>query len=277
VTTAHEPRRGPGIHLSPDDVSALAEGAQPGAEGAAEHVLACRDCRAEVDAITELLAAFEEFEAPVMPQDVALRVDAALARESAARAALPAPSQSAAASDAASPSTLSKAARPRRGFWRLSPALGFGLAALAVVVGGLSLLIYAVSSSSPVVSSASGSAAERPNAIPKSAQNHDLTRLPATGLLDPSSPLALWVKASVPLPQTGNSVYSSQASTPCVADPRFAGRKLLAVREGTYQGSPAELVVYANGDDTSTVYALAYATPCGPSDFRVLDSGVVAG
>jgi len=87
VTTAHEPRRGPGTHLSTEDLSALAEGAQPTAQGAAEHLAQCAACRGEVDAMSELLAQFEEWDAPAMPQEVAIRIDAVLARESAARAA----------------------------------------------------------------------------------------------------------------------------------------------------------------------------------------------
>jgi len=87
VTTAHEPRGGPGTHLSTEDVSALAEGAQPSAQGAAEHLARCAVCRGEVDAMSELLAQFEEWDTPAMPQEVAIRIDAALARESAARAA----------------------------------------------------------------------------------------------------------------------------------------------------------------------------------------------
>ena len=86
-----------------------------------------------------------------------------------------------------------------------------------------------------------------------------------------SSPLAAWVDQAL-------SVHKVDAllASPCLDDPAFVGNHALAVTNGTYNGSPATLVVYANPSSLATVIAVVYATPCATNSYRVLDNGLVA-
>ncbi len=323
MTTAHEPRRGPGIHPSTEDLSALAEGAEPGADGVAAHLQDCAACRAEVDAISDLLTAFAELDTPALPQEVAIRIDAALVRESMARAAQPgagtgvdnagfinsalngavlnnAASKSAASgspelddavsgsatptqspsspgADAAGSSQRPKQPRgSRRARWR---GLGWGLASLVLVAGGLSLAFDLTSSSvGGSASSASGSAARGPKAA---TTEIPLAQLAAPGTMAAVAPLVQLVKEILP---TSDSSYGpvngddagTVEGTGCAADPRFSKYKRLATANRAYQGTAATVVVYANGTNSSSVYAVAYATPCSVSNYRVLAEGVVS-
>lgn len=311
MTTAHEPRRGPGTHLSAEDLSALAEGAQPSAAGAAEHLQECATCRGEVDAMSDLLAQFEEWDAPPIPQDVAIRIDAALARESAARAATSghpaavarpgqesasptnALSPASAPSDGESPDRKPPAAtssgngsRSRRRRWRPAPGLGWALATLVLVAGGLGLIVKFAASSGIQASSnsgASGSAATKPFASQRSPALNGANSGPeANGGAQSSAPLSLPPQAaSSPLATWTDQALSvhkvgAMLASPCLDDPAFVGNHALAVANGNYNGSPATLVVYANPSSLATVIAVVYATPCVTNSYRVLDSGLVA-
>jgi hypothetical protein len=312
VTTAHEPRRGPGVHPSTEDLSALAEGAEPAAEGLAAHLQDCAACRAEVDAISELLTAFAELDAPALPEDVAIRIDAALARESMVRAAETdlagdarrlktakgdkaavsmagvAVRDSAASESEPSSSRVSDARsageRPqssprgsRRARWR---GLGWAMASLVLLAGGLTLAVDLTSSSTGSSSStASGSSALSPGQ--KSSGGPMAERqLAAPGTMLAAAPLAMWVKEILPT-RTGSTLdagpaVGTEAGALCVANPKFSGYKRLATANGTYEGTPATLVIYANGSDASSVYAVAYAKPCTASSYPLLAEGVVS-
>lgn len=309
MTTAHEPRRGPDIHPSAEDLSALAEGAEPGADGVAEHLQDCAACRAEVDAIAELLTAFAELDAPALPQEVAIRIDAALVRESMARAARPgfdavsheAVSDEAAAdganfADAASgaggatrsPSSSSadvgttdstRHPRPQRGSrrarWR---GLGWGLASLVLVAGGVTLAFDLTSSSAgSAASTASGSAALSPNRQ-DSAGPLAQQQIAAPGTMIAAAPLVQLVKEILPTRKASETRadVGDAADSGCLTDPKFSKYQQLASANRTYQGTAATLVVYADGSDSSSVYAVAYATPCSTSSYRVLAEGVVS-
>ena len=262
MTTAHEPRRGPDIHLSIDDLSALAEGAQPTAEGASEHLAGCAACRGEVDAIAQLLAAFETLEPPRLPQEVAIRIDAALARETAARAGAPNANASAASATAAG-----KSSGGRR--WWLSRRVGLGLASLAALGGGVTLAINLVSSSTQSGTAASGSAAQRSfesnNSVPRAADKAN-----TDGAVSPASPLAVWVKQVL-----GHQSPGLEINSPCRADPAFAGSQPVRVVNGLFEGVSATLVVYPNNGDAKTVQAVVYAQPCTATSYRVLAQGIV--
>ena len=262
MTTAHEPHRGPGIHLSVDDLSALAEGAQPAAESASEHLVGCAACRGEVDAIAQLLAAFEALEPPQLPQGVAIRIDAALAREAAARASMP----NAAAESA---STAAKLSGRKRRPW-LSRRVGLGLASLAAVVGGLTAAINLVSSNTQSGSAASSSGAINPDAAtagPRRAEG----QIDTPDALASTSPLALWVKQTL-----GGAKPGLEINSPCRANPAFAGEQPMRVVNGPFNGVSATLVIYANGGDAKTVQAVVYAQPCTATSYRVLAQGIVA-
>jgi hypothetical protein len=295
VTTAHEPRRGPGIHLSAEDLSALAEGAEPTAAGAAEHLLECAACQGEVDAVSELLAQFEEWDVPAMPQEVAIRIDAALARESAARAATsghPAAAaighETSASSGSTSPESTSPGsaspgskspvhpAHSRRRRWMPTPALAWSLAALVLIAGGLGLVVkLGISSTQSSNSAASGSSATTPYAAqggsgssgPKFSNQHPQ----ALTELSPDSPLATWTKQTL-----SNRRPDATINSPCLSDPAFHNDHVVAIANGPYNGTDATLVVYANPDNAATVIAVVYATPCTTTNYRVLAGGLVA-
>ncbi|MGH6657830.1 MAG: hypothetical protein ACRDVE_21800 [Actinocrinis sp.] len=267
MTTAHEPRREPGVHLSAEDLSALAEGAQPGVAGADGHLADCAACRAEVDAISELFAAFEILDTPPMPTDVAIRIDAALARESADRAKAPA-SYNGAASPMAN-------ATVRRRRWLTSRGLGWALASLVVVAGGTTAIVSALSSGGgTTASSASASAGSAAGPAKAQAQSPGDTSAPMqsygqSGGGASSSMLSAWVQ------QTLSAVHPDAGlSSPCFNDPGFTGKPRVTAANGTFNGEPATLVVYANGNNASTVFAVAYATPCAPGSYHVLSEGV---
>ena len=269
MTTAHEPRRGPGVHLSVDDLSALAEGAQPTAEGASEHLLDCSACRAEVDSIAQLLAAFETLEPPQLPQEVAIRIDAALTREASARASLPTASTSTSTDTAATPASTAKKSNGRR--WWPSRSVGVGLASLAALGGVVALAVNLVSSPSTSTSNAaSGSAAAKSfgaNGVPQRAEG----QLDSPGAIAPSAPLAIWVKQVLGNVRPDLLVYS-----PCLANPVFKGDQALRVVDGPFSGVASTLVVYPNDGDSKTVRAIVYAQPCTASSYHVLAQGIVA-
>lgn len=285
MTTAHEPRGGPGTHLSAEDLSALAEGAQPSAAGAGEHLRECADCRGEVDAISELLAQFEEWDAPAIPQEVAIRIDAALARESAAReresghpaaAAVTSPRET---SPSSMPAVSVPAADSRRRRRLPVRGLGWALATLVVVGGGLGLALQLRSSGPESAGSSSGAASARgpvaapPNSSPEYTPYNGQAggAIPSTPVA-PNSPLALWTKATL---SSHEGKAGSAVGSPCLSDPAFTGRQLLATSGGTYDGTVSTLVVYANPVDTLTVLAVVYATPCTTTNYRVLARGLV--
>jgi hypothetical protein len=294
VTTAHEPRRGPGTHLSDEELSALAEGAQPGAAGRTEHLEGCAECRAAVDALSDLLMELAEFDAPALPQDVAIRIDAALARESMARTAgvsdVPlAQSRSADADPDANAASARGAVGdgvPARSRRARRKGFGWGLASLVLVLGGVVALVDLTSSSAVSSGSATAASGEgQYRSIPKSngVGPHSLPQLgpaaseSATAIA--SAPLVVWVRqllARTPVTGKLSSDAGSAAVINCQSDPRFADVQQLGSTTGTFDGREATLVVYADGAATSTVYAVAYAAPCSASNFTILNEGVVS-
>lgn len=280
MTTAHEPRRGPGTHLSAEDLSALAEGGQPSAAGAAEHVLGCAACRGEVDAISALLAQFEDWDVPAIPQNVAIRVDAALARESAARAKSSGhPAAAAAASREPAPTPSgSSAGHPRRRRWMPTRGLGWTLATLVVVGGGLGIAVQLGTSDSQSTNASSGSATSQgplkqsPDYGPYANSNGEAGGAAPMNPAAPNSQLALWTKQTL---ARSESTFSAASGSSCESDPAYAGRQLLATADGPYNGFASTLLVYANPIEVSTVLAVIYATPCTTTDYHVLARGVV--
>jgi hypothetical protein len=61
----------------------------------------------------------------------------------------------------------------------------------------------------------------------------------------------------------------------CLADPAEKGRQVLATTYGEFLSTPSVLVVYVNGDDPSSVYAVAFQAPCASTGYRVLAEGAV--
>ena len=329
MTAAHEPRRAPGVHLSAEELSEVAEGRQEGAQGGVgpapdvvEHLRDCAQCRDEADAMADLLAALADLEQPTIPQDVALRIDAALAQaaligappadvsaeDGAARAAAEGSSAPASASTHSGPGPgtpsapshgsrrppspppetrrpASRGASSRRSLrrvagWTLgSLALVGGLAGLATVIGSQS----GTSTSSGSASSASGAGRmpENPsvqNAVPDAGAAAQSMLVTWTKLvLSAATPPAAGSGAHAnALEGIGGSSVAAASVSQCEANPAFAGRHLVGATSGLYGTTPTVLVVYANGDGSRSVYAVAYVAPCAPSDYRVLAQGTVS-
>lgn len=322
MTAAHEPRRAPGVHLSAEELSEVAEGRQDGAEGGlgpapdvAEHLRDCARCRDEADAMADLLAALADLEQPSIPQDVALRIDAALAHvaltdmplsdalleddPSRTTALEPSAHTSTTHTDATSrpshasqrpPSRLdetrrpgSRGSSPRRSTRRVA---GWALGSLALI-GGLVGLATVIGSSGGTESSSSGTAAsgtarypENPsmqNGVPNadSAAQSTLdawTRSVLSGTLSSAGSSGEHANA---VPSAPYSAFAASSVSQCEANPVFAGRKVVGATSGLFGQTPAVLVVYASGDGSRSVYAVAYAAPCAPSDYRVLAQGTV--
>jgi len=334
VTAAHEPRRAPGVHLSADELSEVAEGRQEGAQGGvgpaanvAEHLRDCAQCQDEAAAMTDLLTVLADLEQPTMPEHVALRIDAALAE--AARTDLPsvgtslrdaapvdetAPQATADESSAPAsvstpsgaspgttpghshasrrpPSPLPETRRPpsrssssRRSLRRVA---GWTLGSLALV-GGLTGLATVIgsqnsnSASSTGVTAGSGAARnpENPsvqNGIPNADSSAQSTLVTWTESVLSGTPTAAGSSGehAHELSSGPASALAAGSVPQCEANPAFAGRQVVGATSGLFGATPAVLVVYANGDGSRTVYAVAYAAPCAPSDYRVLAQGTV--
>lgn len=279
MTTAHEGRRAAEEHLSEDELAAVADGAHGLPESRAGHAQRCARCRDALAAMDEVRSLLADLARPELPRDVAVRIDAALARESAARREEPAAS-------AAGASRLRS--RPR--FARLA---AWSVAALAVIGGGIATGAALLSSGSNAVTasgSSSGAASgevpgERPQLNPddESAGPNVGSFAPRNALPTALAPASLSAWAAQAAPAGGYGGVRVHAATlapsveQCLANPRFTGNIVLAVTTGTYANAPGALVVYADGDDPGAVYAVAYALPCTASRFSVVAEGVVSG
>jgi len=336
VTAAHEPRRAPGVHLSAEELSEVAEGRQEGAQrdmgpapDVAEHLRDCERCRDEADAMAGLLAALADLEQPSIPEGVALRIDAALAQA----ALIDEPSADAAFQDGASfqssapfrdgaphstaestsgpasvparsghahgsrrpPNQLPETRRPasrgssshgsasRRSLRRVA-GWSLGLLAFASALTGLATVLTSQggTASSGSASSASG--------VGRNPENPSMQNAVPDAGSAAQSMLAAWTKAvlsGTPTAAGSSGEHAHVLSSPpasalatgsvsaCEANPAFAGRQIVGATSGLFGATRAVLVVYANGDGSRSVYAVAYAAPCAPSDYRVLAQGTV--
>ncbi|MBS2962127.1 hypothetical protein KGA66_03650 [Actinocrinis puniceicyclus] len=239
----------------------MAEGSQPTAESSSEHLRDCPTCQSDLDTLSQLLTVLATLERPQLPHEVALRIDAALAREAAERAPT-----TPAEEDASS----SRSVRAR-GRVRFSRGLGWAMAALATTAGGVVLAANLTSSGSSAGRASAGSAAPRPY---QKLDNNGARRAEGTAgspeVLAPSTPLAVWVKQAL-----AGMTPRARINSPCISDPTFGSGQPLAVVNGDYSAVPAVLVVYALVGDPSTVRAVVYAQPCTPQNYQVLAQGLV--
>lgn len=324
------------MHLSTEELSEVAEGRQESAQGGvgptqdvARHLRECAQCRDEADAMAELLAALADLEQPTLPQDVALRIDAALAQ--AALTDAPSPDtvlSDTVLSDTASLDTVSSSAvwsaepesgpasvggdiggtagavsqhshasrRPpsplastRRPPSRHAPSrrptrrvLGWTVGSL-LVVGGLAGLASVIGSQNSTNSSGTASAAS-------GAQRNPTVQNGLAGDAAAQRQLEAWTRSVLAsaspfaassgnhadaLPKTPTSSLAAASIAQCEADPKFADRHVVAASYGLFGSTPAVLVVYANGDGSPSVYAVAYQVPCTSSGYTPLAEGAV--
>jgi Putative zinc-finger len=166
-------------HVSAESLARYAEGLLSHGRAARirAHLAGCPRCAAEQARLTEVTVLLREIPAAPLPPAVAARLDAALAAESALRAAQPVgaaqgghvPQTNGAAQPAGGPGRPRRPADGGRWRWLQAPAAARGLAAAAtlVVLGGVGYgIAQAVSSTSSSPSGASSSSGAAREAKP---------------------------------------------------------------------------------------------------------------
>lgn len=255
MTEPQEPRSAALDHLTDEEASECAFSPETAAAGWLEHAEGCARCATEITDLKLVLAQLADLPEPAFPDEVGIRIDAALER---------AWQEADAERDAAA----SPVPRRARFSWRRL-AVPLGALALIVAAGaGLdAVLNQGVSTSS---SATSGSA---PNAA--SAQSSDAA-------------LSQWVLSVLPgYSVSTNSMNQSpahaHASTlgpmeECKGLPQRPGFTVEATSARQFHGREATLVVYQNSEEpaSTTVYAVVYAGSCPTSSSEILDQGPVS-
>jgi len=215
--------------------------------------------------VAELLPALAGLPRPELPPEVAARLDAAIVRAVAERAA------SGTGEPVSGPHRAPKGLR-----WRL-PRVRLALGAITVSA----VLVLAVSLAFHVGNSTSGSSAG-----PSSGGIEALSTAPVTDqallswadsiLQHRVGPLTAHSESPEGQAQFGPSDPAVACIPSALLDPAgSAPRQLLSSVSGDYEGQQAELVAYTNGDDSSTAFIVVIAIPCRMANPSVLASGVV--
>ncbi|MFI2783930.1 anti-sigma factor family protein [Streptomyces sp. ALB3] len=276
-------------HPDASEISDLTEGLLPPTRAVVlrRHIDACPECgeiHASLEEIRSLLGTGLPVREP-MPDDVADRIDAALAAEAAA--ARPAPSGAVAVSRETAPegaTALRPAGRPRGATGpgrrpsrprRRTVILGTAFGAAAV---GMSVLL--LQSLQPSQKSAGTMADHGVSAAEKSQESfsadtledrvHTLlrgTRAAETPDTDPGKP-SLDTKSSPGDTPPGNTPPQTPFRTPvidvplCVLQGTGRDAPALALQRGSYQGTAAFLVVLPHPNDSSRVQAYVVDAAC---------------
>ena len=111
------------------------------------------------------------------------------------------------------------------------------------------------------------------------------------GSADTMATLASWTKSALAAAASPTPAGSSASEHPhalstapdssaaaiaqCLTNPAEQGRRVLASSYGTLLGKPAVLIVYAIGDGSQSVDAVAYQAPCASTGYLVLAAGTV--
>ena len=235
-------------------MSECAYSPETAAAGWLEHAEGCAHCAAEIADLKLVLAQLADLPEPAFPDEVGIRVDAALER---------AWQEADAERDAA----VSSAPRRARFSWR---RLAVPLSALALVVAagaGLDAILHeGVSASGTATSGAA------PN---------------AAGAQTTDEALSQWVLSVLGYSASTNSMNQSpahaHASTlgpmeECKGLPQRAGLTIQTTSVRQFHGREATLVVYRNSEEPAytTVYAVVYAGSCPTSSSEILDQGPVS-
>ena len=243
-------------HLGPEELSECAFSPQTAPAGWLEHAEGCAECSAELADLRLLLTQLAELPEPELPESVAIRLDATVAR---------AWQEADAEREAAAAAKASVGARHgNRWSWRKIVLPVGSLALIALVVLGVgSLLHHGISSSS---SASSG---------PAIASNGGNAR--SNGVVTEGS-LAQWVQSVVlPVGTEGHKATTMAQEARCATIPQRAGYTVLTTSQRDFQGEPATLVVYQNAQEpsSSTVYAVVYEGSCPSSTTEILTQGPV--
>ncbi|MFC9328342.1 hypothetical protein [Kitasatospora sp. NPDC057015] len=299
-----------GPHPSIDDLADFAEDLVEGPEAAAtlrEHLDGCPDCRETLAALAEVSELLGTEPAPPMPEDVAGRIDAALAAEAAARArttSVPR-SQPVPASGAGAPGSPRPAAGPdpssrpeppsrpvsatpptgpgrprRRGRRRALLATAFALA--AVTLGALLLRTPAPDQATDTAAgAAAASAPSSPSAVaPVRPGTQAPKEQPAIGSARNEyreDTLAAQARelvgtSAVARPAEGEELTTRTAG-PCAP---ASTAPLLATDHGTFAGVPADLLVYAVPGHPDQLDVYLVGTGCADGRESVLLHRTVA-
>lgn len=257
MTEPQEPRSTTPNHLTSDELSECAFSPETAPAGWLKHAEGCAECSGRLADLRLVLAQLAELPEPELPESVAIRLDAAVARAW----------QEADAEQEAAAKASARARGTRRSWRKFAIPLS-SLALIAVVVVGVGAVLDHVSSSS-----SGGASTTAAGAAPNS--NGAITN-PA---------LAGWVRSV--LPETASSATggaqrpksSAMAETPrCATIPQRVGETVLTTSQRVFEGESATLVVYQNAQEPSpsTVYAVVYEGSCPNSRSEILAQGSVS-
>jgi len=251
--TADERRTGPPTgHSDLDTLADLHAGVLEGrsAERVREHVDGCRRCAATLEALDAVQGQLRSLPAPGMPDAVAARLDAALADLRTER-----PARTGAT--AADPEDELERIRLRRGR-RLSRAIAAVAAAVVVIAGaGAITAIVRAGGGNDTVSSAGGRAASAPaqpqSEVPGAKSAPGSAESDTAGQAVPDYDRAS-LRAALPeiaargaVPQA-TSVESPTLRAACATSIPGAQGTLRGAQRIRYEGRPAYVFVYADGD-----------------------------
>jgi len=246
----------------------------------AAHLVTCAHCASVADRLAEVSLLLATIPAPVMPDPVAARLQAALDAEIAI----------------SSERTVVKLARPRFRLPRVSPLRVLApVAAVAVLAAGgfgLSRLSSSPSFSSPAFSSpAAGSAEEAPAARPLPSQMEGSF---ATGHADEGQAIGVEGPLMVAASGTdfqkatlgrqlgtslenrsalGTAIPASVSLKACIRAVAGASRPVKLVLSARYEGSPATVVIVGDGARYLGVIAGPH---CSATDSNILAEAVVS-
>jgi len=291
-------------HVSAESQARYAEGLLSRARAARvhAHLAGCPQCAADQARLAEVTAALRDIPAPSLPPALAARLDAALAAESARRAALPAGAEGNGAAQPAGPAPLPGpaqpagaarrpgAARPGGGRWRWlqSPAAVRGLAAAAavVVLGGVG---YGIAQAVSPTSSASSGAAEPAAGLPAAGGHSAPGMQPNSSAAGSSAAMTVTYSGTRYQPGTLGQQAAAQLARSATASRRPAvsagplarqphpaaalracalaiarGRPVRLVDEGSYQGRRA-LIIVVEGHPPMVYVTGPGCTPAHPA------------
>jgi hypothetical protein len=254
VTEPQEPRGAAPAHLTSEELSECAFSPETAAEGLLGHAEGCADCAAELADLRVVLTELAALPEPELPESVAIRLDAAVAR-----AWLEVDAEQGAAAAAA------KARRGRRPSWRK----------IAIPLGSLSLIaLAAVGIGVALDHGSSGISASSSSGV--SAEGAPQSYGPLT-----DSTVVTWVHSILAGGRTSGPMLSPKVEGVHCADrsvPQRPGYTVLTTSQREFENQPATLVVYQDTREPAspTVLAVVYAGSCASSASGVLAEGSVS-
>lgn len=237
----------PSPHPDLETLADLAEDLVDPAEATAlrQHLVNCPDCNEIYAALTDVSLLLGSLDAPAIPTEVADRIDAALAAESAAPA-LPAASHShAGAPPGRSTGSKGPGRAGRQSTVRRRRLTGL-LVAAAVAVAGLTTTVSLLLQPDPSASHSAAKAAD--GALPEYRDDQLTDQVHQLLAAQPAHPHA--------------QSRTSDANSACFAAAAgHANGTPLATGQGQYRGSPATLLVYPGSNGGLDVYLVTGGCP----------------